>query len=270
MTFRTRMRRAWPTTFGIHVFQMLLAGTFAVPLVASVSVPDVLVRGEVAAWIAAMRLGSSIGEETLRHTLLPLMAAALNYPWLSVAWLRSFDEPEPFLAHARFALARYRSAASIALGTLAALVALAAGAFATAYGLHRAFGAALDERTHDVLVLASVLPFVWLALALITLQDAAYAATSRGADGVRAALRKALGTLGVALVARRGLVVLAQATLTLLGWILPRFAFGVGPAADLGVLVVTQVVALLLTTTRAAWLASLTRPGSVSRALRAA
>jgi hypothetical protein len=119
-------------------------------------------------------------------------------------------------------------------------------------------------------VLASVLPFVWLALALITLQDAAYAATSRGADGVRAALRKALGTLGVALVARRGLVVLAQATLTLLGWILPRFAFGVGPAADLGVLVVTQVVALLLTTTRAAWLASLTRPGSVSRALRAA
>ena len=87
MTLGERYRRAWPTTLGIHVFQTLLAASFALPLIGSVTTPDISLQPAAADALAAMRIWTSLDEAAGQRMLLPLLAAAINYPWLSVAWL---------------------------------------------------------------------------------------------------------------------------------------------------------------------------------------
>ncbi|HKU37070.1 MAG TPA: hypothetical protein VJR89_02955 [Polyangiales bacterium] len=259
MSVAERFRRAWPTTFGIHVFQTLLAASFALPLVGSVEASDAALSAGAADALAALRLGAALDDDTARRMLLPLVAAGLNYPWLSVTWLRAMSEPGSFVSHARYALGRYRHAAPIGFAALLGVCALAAGAAGTLYGLGQAFAARLDDRTLDLLRLATLLPFAWLACWVVALQDRAYAAISGETSTLRSVLGVALRSVDAGCVAQRGLLVLAQALLGLLAWAAPRLLLGPGARAAAAVLIVTQLVALALSCTRALYLANLAR-----------
>jgi hypothetical protein len=255
MSVRARYRQGFSTTLGIHVFQTLLAASFALPLIGSVSVPDVSLQPSAADALAAMRIWASVDDAAGQRMLLPLVAAALNYPWLSVAWLRAMDQPDSFVGHARFALGRYTPAALIALGTLLAIALLGGSAASVLYMLSRTFAASMDERTIDLLRLCTLAPFAWLACYALALQDRAYAAISCGSAGLRAALRSALRHTYARRVALRAALILGQALVTLLAAVLPRMLLPAGPVAAAGVLAGSQAAALALSCARAAWLA---------------
>jgi hypothetical protein len=250
-----RLQRAWSATIGIHVFQCVFAACFALPFVSSVSVPGVLVRARVAQWVEWFRLGDALDGSVMRAAVLPFAAALLNYPWLSVAWLRALELEEPFSDHARYALGRYRAAFSTAVATLCALGLIVVVGF----GSSRAIAAALvdrwDDRSTDLMRLAVFLLCAWAALVVVTVQDAAYAAISGEHRGFRAIAAAAFSPVRWRWVAVRLALVLAQTVLGLTAWGIPRIALGPGPAADLVMLVVTQCAAFVITCGRAVWLA---------------
>jgi hypothetical protein len=255
MNIRARYRQAWPITLGIHVFQTLLAASFAVPLIGSVSTPSVSLQPAAADALAAMSAWASLGETSGQRMLLPLLAAALGYPWLSVAWLRALDQPDSFLGHARYALGRYTPAALISLGTLLAIALLGGAAAAVLHVLGAAFAAGLDDRTLDLLRLATLAPFAWPACYALSLQDRAHAAISCGSATLREALGIALRDTNARRVALRAALIAGHALVTLLALTLPRALLGTGAAAASGVLVSSQAAALALTCARATWLA---------------
>lgn len=250
-----RLQRAWPVTIGVHVFQCLFAATFALPFVRSVSVPTVLVSPQVAEWIGVLRLGDALGEGAALRALLPVALAALNYPWLSVAWLRALSEEAPFTEHAQFALGRYRAALSVAAAVGLGFAALAATSGIAAHGVRVALETTLGDRALDLARLACFVPSLIAAVWLVTAQDAAYAAISGGTKGWRNIARAAVQAVALRLVVQRGGLIAGQAVLVLSAWAIPRLALGPGSAADFVVLVATQSVALVITCVRAVWLA---------------
>jgi hypothetical protein len=255
MSIGARYRQAWPMTLGIHVFQTLLAASFAVPLIGSVSMPDVSLQPAAADALAGMRVWSGLDELDTRRMVLPLLAAVLNYPWLSVAWLRAMDQPDSFVGHARYAMGRYTPAAVIALGGWVCVGVLGAAAVGAVHGLKTAFGAALDDRTLDVLRVATLAPFAWLACYALSLQDRAHAAISCGSAGVREALGIALRHTNARRVGARGVLIVGQLVVTLLAAGMPRALLGAGELAAGGVMVSGQVAALGMSCVRAGWLA---------------
>jgi hypothetical protein len=259
MTVKTgvfvRVSRAWPVTIGLYVFQCLFAATFALPFVQSISVPGVLLRPQVAEWVGILRLVDGFDQGASRRALLPLALAALNYPWLSVAWLRALTEEEPFTEHARFALGRYRAAVGVAASVVVGLGVFAAASALAAHGVRAAFADGLDERALDLARLACFVPAVVGAVWLVTVQDAGYAAVSGNLRGWREIGRAALSGATVRLVGLRALMLLGQIVLTLAAWAIPRFTLGPGTAADFVVLVTTQSAAFVITCLRAVWLA---------------
>jgi hypothetical protein len=250
-----RVSRAWPVTIGLHVFQCLFAATFALPFVQSVSVPGVLLRPQVAEWVGILRLVDGFDQGAGMRALLPLALAALNYPWLSVAWLCALSEEAPFTEHARFALGRYRAAFGVAASVVVGLGAFVAASALAASGIRAAFGAVLDERALDLARLACFLPAVVGAVWLATVQDSGYAAISGKLRGWGEIGRAALSGVTVRLVGLRALMVLGQIVLTLAAWAVPRFTLGPGTASDFVVLVTTQSAAFVITCLRAVWLA---------------
>jgi hypothetical protein len=250
-----RLQRAWPVTIGVHVFQCLFAATFALPFVRSVSVPGVLVSPQVAEWIGSFRLGDAFEEGAALRALLPVALAVLNYPWLSVAWLRALSEEAPFTEHAQFALGRYRAALSVAAATGLGLAALAAVSGVAAYGVGVALRTTLDERALDLARLACFVPSLIAAVWVVTAQDAAYAAISGGAKGWQTIARATVQTGASRLAVHRCVLIGGQAVLALAAWVIPRLALGPGTAADFVVLVATQSVAFVITCLRAVWLA---------------
>lgn len=249
-----RLARAWPVTIGLHVFQCLFAATFALPFVQSVPVPGILLRPRVAEWVGALRIGDSFDDGIGARALLPLALAALNYPWLSVAWIHALSLEAPFAEHARFALGRYRAAIGVAALVALSLIGVALGTGLLEHGLGR-WLAESDDRTVDLTRLAFVVPGVVAAVWIVTAQDTAYAAVSGGANGVRAILAGAVRGSTPRLVLERTLLIAAQIALTVTAWGLPRLGLGPGTAADFVVLVATQSVMFVVTCLRAAWLA---------------
>jgi hypothetical protein len=260
-----RVQRAWPVTIGVHVFQCLFAATFALPFVRSVSVPSVLVSPQVAEWFGVLRLGDALREGAAMRALLPVALAALNYPWLSVAWLRALSEEAPFTEHAQFALGRYRDALSVPAAVGLGFAALAAAGGVAAYGVRAALGTTLDDRALDLARLACFVPSSIAAAWLVTAQDAAYAAISGGAKGWQNIARAAVQVVGSRLVVQRCGLIGGQAVLVLSAWAIPRLALGPGTAADFVVLVATQSVAFVITCMRAVWLAWLLEAMSARR-----
>ncbi|HKP59234.1 MAG TPA: hypothetical protein VJV78_21070 [Polyangiales bacterium] len=254
MTPGERYRQAWPMTLGIHVFQTLLAASFALPLIGEVTTPDVSLQPAAADALAAMRVWTGLDDAAGRRMLLPLLAAAINYPWLSVAWLRAMERQDSFVGHARYALGRYMPAALISFGTLLGLALLGAGAVGSLSWLHGAFEARLDERTIDLLSLGTLVPFAWLGCWLLNLQDRAAAAISCESP-LREALRIAVRHTHARRVALRLLLIAAQGLVALLGALLPRLVVGPGPAAAGVALLGSQAAALGLSCLRAIWLA---------------
>jgi hypothetical protein len=250
-----RVSRAWPVTIGLHVFQCLFAATFALPFVQSVSVPGVLLRPQVAEWVGILRLVDGLDQGAGRRALLPLALAALNYPWLSVVWLRALSEEAPFTEHAQFALGRYRAAIGMAAAVVVGLAACVVASALAASAVRAAFAAVLDERALDLSSLACFLPALVGAVWLATVQDAGYAAISGNLRGWREIGRAALSGAKVRLVGLRALMLFGQITLTLAAWAIPRFTLGPGTAADFVVLVTTQAAAFVITCLRAVWLA---------------
>jgi hypothetical protein len=259
MTVKTgvfvRVSRAWPVTIGLHVFQCVFAATFALPLVESVSVPGVLLTPPVAEWVGLLRLADGFDQGAGTRAMLPLALAALNYPWLSIAWLRALSDEAPFTEHARFALGRYRAGIGIAACAVVGLIASVAASMLAARGVRLALRNSLDERAVDLAQLACFLPGVLGAVWLLTLQDAAYAAVSGSLTRWREIGRDALHAVSPRMLGLRWLLLLGQAVLALAAWALPRFALGPGTAADFVVLVTTQSAALVITCLRAFWLA---------------
>jgi hypothetical protein len=250
-----RLKRAWPVTIGVHVFQCAFAAAFALPFVQSVPLPGMLLSPRVAEWIGGLRLGDSLGAGAAMRALLPVAFAALNYPWLSVAWLRALSEEAPFTEHARFALGRYRAALSVAAATGFGLLALAAMSGGAACGIRAALRTTLDERALDLARLACFVPSLVAAVWLVTAQDAAYATISTGGIDRLTIARAGVQSVSPRLVGQRGALVAGQAVLALAAWAIPRLALGPGTAADFVVLVVTQSAAFVITCLRAVWLA---------------
>jgi hypothetical protein len=255
-----RLQRAWPVTIGVHVFQCLFAATFALPFVTKVPVPSVAVRAQTAEWIALFKLGEAVDERAVLRAALPLALAALNYPWLSVAWLRALSDEAPFTDHARVALARYRAAASVAGSVVVGLGAIAGLTLLAAYGIRSGLRASLDARALDLATLACFAPAAVGAVVLVTLQDAGYAAVSGEAYGWRSAVRAAWRRTTARLVVARAALLFAQVVLALAAWVIPRIALGPGAASDFVVLVTTQSAAFVITCARAVWLAIVLEP----------
>lgn len=255
-----RVQRAWPVTIGVHVFQCLFAATFALPFVSSVSVPAIALRPQSAEWLGVLELGEAFDEGAMLRAALPLALAALNYPWLSVAWLRALSEETPFMEHARYALARYRSAIGVAamvvvgFGVTIVLCGLAAR------GVRAMLGDSLDARAVDLAALACYAPALIGGVWFATLLDAGYAAVSRDVRSSREVARTAAARMTVQLVGAKGLLLLGQAALSIAAWAGPRIALGPGPATDFVVLVSTQSAAFAITCGRAVWLAYVLEP----------
>jgi hypothetical protein len=255
-----RLSRAWPVTIGIHVFQCLFAATFALPFVQSVSVPGVLLRPQVAEWLGLLRIGDALDPGGGGRTLLPLALAALNYPWLSVAWLRALSAEAPFTEHAQVALGRYRAAISVAMSSLLALSMLAGLSGVAAFVVRVGLGDVLDQRALDLMRLACFVPAVVGAVWVVTAQDVAYAAVSGDTRGLRSIARAAVDRATARLVAGRCALLVGQLVLAIAAWALPRLMLGPGPAADFVVLLTTQSVAFVITCLRAIWLAYVLEP----------
>jgi hypothetical protein len=255
-----RVQRAWPVTIGLHVFQCLFAATFALPFVSSVSVPAIALRAQSAEWLGVLKLGEAFNEGSMLRGALPLALAALNYPWLSVAWLRALTEEAPFMEHARYALARYRSAIGVAAMVVVSFGVLVGGCSLAARGVRAAFGDALDARAIDLAALACYAPVLLGGVWFATLLDAGYAAVSGDVRSLRAVAQTAAARTTVRLVGAKALLLLGQAVLSIAAWAVPRIALGPGPAADFVVLVSTQSAAFLITCGRAVWLAYVLEP----------
>jgi hypothetical protein len=248
-----RLARAWPVTIGLHVFQCLFAASFALPFVQSVSVPGILLRPRVAEWVGFLRMTDSFEHGTPSRALLPLALAALNYPWLSVAWVHALSEEAPFAEHARFALGRYRAAIGVAAMAALSLLALVLATGLLERGVGR-WLAASDDRTVDLVQLACLVPSLVAAVWIVTAQDTGYAAVSGGATGREILADAARGATPRLVLARFGLIA-AQVVLTVTAWGIPRLGLGPGTAADFVVLVATQTVTFMITCLRATWLA---------------
>jgi hypothetical protein len=186
-----RVQRAWPVTIGVHVIQCLFAATFALPFVSSVSVPAVALRPQSAEWLSVLKLGEAFDDGAMLRAALPLALAALNYPWLSVAWLRALSEEAPFIEHARYALARYRSAIGIAAVVVLAFGVSIAGCALAARGVRAALRHSFDERAVDLATLACYAPAVIGGVWLATLLDAGYAAVSGDVRSLPEVVRQA-------------------------------------------------------------------------------
>jgi hypothetical protein len=255
-----RVQRAWPVTIGLHVFQCLFAATFALPFVSSVAVPAVAMRPQSAEWLGVLKLGEAFDEGAMLRAALPLALAALNYPWLSVAWLRALSEEGPFLEHARYALARYRSAIGVAAMVVVGFAVAIVGCALAARGVRAALTGSLDARAIDLAALACYAPALFGGVWLATLLDAGYAAVSGDVRNLREVARTAAARTTVRLVGAKGLLLLGQAVLAIAAWAVPRIALGPGPAADFVVLVSTQSAAFVITCGRAVWLAYVLEP----------
>lgn len=250
-----RVSGAWPVTIGLHVFQCVFAATFALPFVRSVSVPGMLLAPQVAQWVGLLRLGDGFNEGAGVRAVLPLALAALNYPWLSVAWLRALSAEAPFTEHAQYALGRYRAAIGVALSVGLGLAVIAVSCAFAAVGVGAVLRAGQSERVLDLARLACFVPGAIAAVWLVTLQDAGYAAVSGNRRGWRVIARAALHRVTVRLVALRVVLLVGQAVLALAAWAIPRLTLGPGTASDFVVVVTTQSAAFLMTCLRAAWLA---------------
>jgi hypothetical protein len=249
-----RLARAWPVTIGLHVFQCLFAASFALPFVQSVSVPGSLLRPRVAEWVGFLRIADGFEHGTSARALLPLALAALNYPWLSVAWVHALSEEAPFAEHARFALGRYRAAIGVASSAAVSLLALVLATVFITQGVGR-WLATSDDRTVDLVRLAGLIPGLLAAVWIVTAQDLGYAAISGGATGFREILTDAARRATPRLALERVGLIAAQIVLTVTAWGIPRLGLGPGTAADFVVLVATQTVTFIITCARATWLA---------------
>jgi hypothetical protein len=256
----TRLQQAWPVTIGVHVFQCLFAATFALPFVTKVPVPSVAVQPQTAEWISLFKLVEAVDHTTVLRSALPLALAALNYPWLSVAWLRALSGEAPFTEHARFALARYRSALGLAASVAVGLGMIAGVTALAMYGIRVSFRATLDARALDLARLACVVPAIFAAVTLVTLQDAGYAAVSAEARNGREIARAMWHRASARLVCGRAALLFGQVVLSLAAWAIPRIALGPSTASDFVVLVTTQAAAFTITCGRAFWLAVVLEP----------
>lgn len=255
-----RVQRAWPVTIGVHVFQSLFAATFALPFVSSVSVPEIALRPQSAEWVSVLKLSEALQEGSALRAVLPLALAALNYPWLSVAWLRALSEEAPFMEHARYALARYRNALGVAAAVVCGFGVFILACALAARGVRAVFAHSLDARAIDLAALACYLPAVIGAVWLVTLQDAAYAAISGEIRDWRAVMRHAVARTSARLVSAKCGWLLGHAVVSIAAWAVPRIVLGPGPAADFVVLVSTQSAAFVTTCARAVWLAYVLEP----------
>jgi hypothetical protein len=262
MSIEARVRASWPTTLLMHGYKTGLATVVALPILGGVADPVLSAREPVAQWISALQLGAALGERGPRALALPLLAAALLTPWLTLAWFSSLERAGSPAEHLRAALPRYRASCAIALVGLAYLGLLALAASGVSLVVRAASAGLHDARTGDLLLAAALAPLALAALHGLTVQDAAQAAlpVQPGGSSVRAALRAGLARTRPPLVALRVALVLVQGTLGLFAWSVPRLGLGSGLAADAGVLLATQAAALAFTWLRAYWLATILGP----------
>lgn len=258
-----RVRGASVTTFAVYVCGALVALVPALPLARSLehSVTDHPLGGGAlyapgGTWLmeAFTELGGAWGM-LANVTLVALLLTSLLSPLLQMMWLAALLRrrrlPEALAEGAR----RYTSALGVSLA-LAPLLLLAALLLVGVPGLvSLAVKTVANDRTHDLALLAACLPACLCAAVWATWHDLARASLARGASVPAAVIRGA------------GACFSSSAVPAYTAWLTVGAAIGVtapllgglldvgGPLATLGVLVVTQLLALARTFVRARWLA---------------
>jgi hypothetical protein len=259
-----RLRAAAPTTFAVHVGQTLLALAPAWPFAHAVEralgthpqglgawdVPGGLWRMEtLASFAEALGL---LGDVALVSMLL---TAALA-PLLQMAWLAALLRRTPLRDALAFGARRYGAALGVSLALLPALlIALGMVVLGPAL-LARLVRDTPNDRTHDLVVLAGLVPGLLLLALWAVWHDLARASLARGCGLPSALVRGALACARPSAVAAYlgwlGLGAMLAVAAQLIGGWLDRS----GLLAALSALVVTQLLGLARTFIRGRWLAA--------------
>jgi hypothetical protein len=259
-----RLRSAARVTFAVHVCQTLLALAPAWPLAHAVERALATHPQGLAAWDAP---GSLWRMETLASlaeaigllgdvTLVSLVLTAVLAPLLQMAWLAALLRPTPVRDALAFGARRYRAALGVSLALLPALV-LALGVLVLGPALlARVVRDTPNDRTHDLAVLAGLVPGLLLLALWALWHDLARASLARGGALPSALVRSALACARPsALAAYLGWLglgtILAAAAQVLGAWL-----DGSGLLAALSALALTQFLGLARTFVRGRWLAS--------------
>lgn len=258
-----RVRGASVTTFAVYVCGALVALVPALPLARSLehSVTDHplgsgALYGPGGTWLmeAFTELGSAWGV-LANVTLVAFLLTLLLSPLLQMMWLAALLRrrrlPEALADGAR----RYLSAIGVSLA-LSPLLLLAALLLAGVPAVVTLMVKTLpNDRTHDLALLAACLPACLCAAVWATWHDLARASLARGASIPAAVLRGAGACFSWSAVPAYTGWLTVGATLAVTAQLLGGLLDLGGPLATLGVLVVTQLLALTRTFVRARWLA---------------
>lgn len=252
MKLSARMRRGLPATLLVYGCETAAAALIGAPLAAQLA--KALARDP----LPSPRQAAGLLETVLRAPP-PQNGWALSYaagfallsPFLSLAWLACMQKDGRLDRALRTARSSYQPALALALGcALAQGAVLALGAASLAYLpglLPDSEGAQAASRGSLVAAAAATL------LGLATLHDLGRAALAAGAAGPRSALRLAWRGLGIDTLLGHGLAVLGTALCLGLAELTGRAL--AGTSALLFVLVPQQLLVLLATLGRSAWLA---------------
>lgn len=187
--------------------------------------------------------------------LAALFATAVLTPWLFGTWVSALAAPRTL----RDAIVEgARAYLRVLLVTLFLLLVFAGTAIAAALlpvGAHFALGGSPNVRTHDLVVLASLVPGAILLAGWAAWYDLARARAALVAESPLASFRFGARALGATTVGAWFFWFALGLAILWLGW---RFAAAVDGAGELriaAVFAVTQIAALLRTFVRARWLA---------------
>jgi len=263
MTGWSRVRRASPVTFFIHVVVTLCAVPFAALTSGALSeatadqlrgVDAVSEPGGAVLLEAAERTMTSAGLWLFLALAGGMAVAVLLGPLLSVAWTAALHQPRSIGAALRAGLRMYpRSVLLSLISGLCLAVALPLSLLTLL--LHFPLRDLADERIHDAAMLGCLLVPVAVLALWASATDLARAGLGAGAPGLGAALAAALRGLRLRVVGAYAGLAAVQVGLGVAGAALGGLLDGPGLGPAAAVLAAGQGAALARTFVRSRWLA---------------
>ncbi len=249
-----RLRRAALVTFLVYVTLTLLGLVPTLPLAGSlgaIEAPETPGGGALLDVID--ETAPALGAGTTAGLVLAFVLWLLS-PLLQMAWLGALASHRTAGEALSFGASRYARAVVVSLWMTIPLAAVVLALVVPPAVGHLALASSPNERVHDLVVLALLVPGAFLLLVWCAWHDMARAALASGHDRPRDAVRASLGRLGApAVLSYAGWTGLA-ALLAVGGHALGAWLDGSGGFEALLALVLLQVLALSRVACRGAWL----------------
>jgi hypothetical protein len=251
-----RWRRALPAALLVHALRSAFALSVAMPWAGAVAPPPSAAESaRVGLLVLVSRLLNEAGDHPARHFAAPLVGWLALSPWALSFLLSATQRAGPLAQHARRAMACYPRALALWLGCAGYAAGLLLLAAAAVHLAGYAVAHSHDARLDTLVALAVATPFSLALLHPLTLLDTSQRALLAGRPSLRFAVRAGLRDATLRRVAWRALYGAAAIAIYAAAGGLPRAALGFGGA--LGVLLLSQLLAVPATLLRLRWLAGL-------------